>query len=364
MRRLLWVSVFILLFASLSFGKQITVGVYLSLTGSIAAWGRIELQGIRVAKMMNPSVGGNRIKLLVLDVGSKPEGAALVAERFAYKGVKFVIGPVATPMALAALPILEKNRIVDVIPTANSVGLVEKRPFASRVCFTNRIQAKILADYIYSDRLKRGVIIRDTCTEYSLDLAKRFKNDFEKEGGTIIRIYDIHSDQKDFTPIVTDIKKVNPDFIFFTNYYNTIALFLRQMREMGLKQKVFAGSAASSHALLKIAGKYANGLIFADDFDPLIPQGKLSKRFIELFKKTYHRLPDSPEALAGDAYLLLMKGFEKAGFKPQAVAHFVRNTTFYGITGKIVIKNGSVNRTVVLRKVEHGRFIPVALYEP
>ncbi len=364
MRRFILVAVFTLFLSPLSFGKLITVGVYLSLTGPIAAWGRIELQGIKVAKMMNPSVRGNRIKLLVLDVGSKPEGAALTAERFASKGVKFVIGPVATPMALAALPILEKHKIVDVIPTANSVGLVEKRPFASRVCFTNRVQAKILADYIYSAKLKRGVIIRDTCTEYSLDLAKRFKADFEKEGGRIVKVYDIHSSEKDFTPIITDMKKVNPDFILFTNYYNTIALFLRQLREMGLKQKVFAGSAASSHALLKIAGRYANGLVFTDDFDPLIPQGELSKKFIKLFKETYHRLPDSPEALAGDAYLLLIEGLKKAGFNTKDIAHFIRNTTFYGITGKIIIKNGSVNRTVVLREVRNGKFVPIAVYEP
>lgn len=364
MRRFILISVFVIFLSSISYGKQITVGVYLSLTGPIAAWGRIELQGIRVAKMMSPSVGENRIKLFVLDVGSKPEGAALTAERFASENVRFVIGPVATPMALAALPILEKHKIVDVIPTANSVGLVKNRPFASRVCFTNKVQAKVLADFIYSAKLRRGVIIRDTCTEYSLDLAKRFKTDFEKNGGVIVKIYDIHSSEKDFTPIITDIKNIKPQFIFFTNYYNTIALFLRQLREMGLKQKVFAGSAASSHALLKIAGKYANGLIFTDDFDPLIPQGELSKRFIELFKKTYHRLPDSPEALAADAYLLLTKGLKEAGFNTKDVARFIRNTTFYGITGKIIIKNGSVNRTVVLRKVENGKFIPVAIYEP
>lgn len=346
------------------FARQIRIGVYLSLTGPIAAWGQLELEGIEVAHTLKPSVRGDQVKLTVLDVNSKPEGAALAAEKFAALGIKYVIGPVATPMALSALPILERNRIVDVIPTANGSGLVKNRKFATRVCLTNSVQARVMANYIYTDHLKKGVIIEDITSEYSIDLAKRFERYFEKAGGKILRVYKIQFTQKDFTPIITDIKRLNPDFVYFTNYYNTIALFLIQMRQMGLRQKVFAGSAASSYALIKIAGKNAEGLVFTDDFDPLVPQGYLAKEFIKKFKERFHRLPDSPEALAADSYLLLLKGIEKYGMNTQKVAQFVRNTVFYGVTGKIIIKNGEVERTVILRQIKNGRFIPVAVYEP
>ncbi len=352
------------LLATTVFAKQIEIGVYLSLTGPIAAWGQLELEGIEVAHTLKPCIGGNQVKLTVLDVNSKPEGAALSAEKFASLGIRYVIGPVATPMALSALPILERNKIVDVIPTANGSGLVKNRHFASRVCLTNDVQARVMANYIFTAGLKRGVIVEDVTSEYSVDLAKRFKVYFEKDGGKILMVYKTQFSQRDFTPIVTDIKRLNPDFIYFTNYYNTIALFLIQLRQMGLSQKVFAGSAASSHALIKIAGKNAEGLVFTDDFDPLIPQGSLAKEFIKRFKERFHRLPDSAEALAADSYLLLLKGIEKYGMDTQKVAQFVRNTMFYGITGKIIIKNGEVKRTVVLRQVKDGKFIPVAVYEP
>jgi len=226
------------------------------------------------------------------------------------------------------------------------------------------VQSKVMADYIYTLGLKRGVIIEDTNTEYSIDLTKRFKKDFERDGGRIIRVYKIQSNQKDFTPIITYIKRIDPQFIYFTNYYNTIALFLRQLRQMGCKQRVFAGSAASSHALLEIAGGYADGLVFTDDFDPLIPQGNISKEFIKTFYKIYHRLPDSPEAMAADAYFLLIEGLDRFGEDTSKVANFVRNTKFYGVSGKIVIKKGSVSRTVVLREVMKDKFIPIAIYEP
>ncbi len=364
MKRLFFLFLFFLLLSVNVYSKQLKVGVYLSLTGPIAAWGRPELEGIEIAHSIQPKVDGNNIKLMILDVASKQEEAALAAERFASLGVKYVIGPVSTSMAFSALPILERNKIVDVIPTANGMGLVKDRPYTSRVCITNNTQSKIMSNYIYTAGLKKGVIIEDITTEYSVDLTKRFKNDFIKDGGKILRIYKIQSSQKDFTPIITDIKKLNPDFIYFTNYYNTIALFLIQLRQMGLKQKVFAGSAASSYALIKIAGKNANGLVFTDDFDPLLPQGRLAKRFINDFENRFKRFPDSPEALAADSYFLLVRGIEKVGTNTQNVAKFIRNTTFYGVTGKIIIKNGTVRRTIVLREVKDGKFIPVAVYEP
>ncbi len=364
MKKLFFVFLCIFLLSVNAYSKQIKVGVYLSLTGPIAAWGRLELEGIEVAHSIKSNIGGNNVKLIILDVASKQEEAALTAERFASLGVRYVIGPVATPMAFAALPILEKNKIVDIIPTANGMGLVEDRPYASRVCITNDTQSRIMANYIYTEGLKRGVIIEDITTEYSVDLTKRFEKDFVNDGGKILRVYKIQSSQKDFTPIITNIKKLNPDFIYFTNYYNTIALFLIQLRQMGLKQKVFAGSAASSYALIKIAGKNANGLVFTDDFDPLIPQDKLAKRFINDFKKRFDRLPDSPEALAADSYFLLIRAIEKTGMNTQSVAKFARNTTFYGVSGKIIIKNGHVKRTIILREVKNGKFIPVAVYEP
>ncbi len=364
MKKLFFAFVCIFLLSANAYSKQLKVGVYLSLTGPIAAWGRLELEGIEIAHFIKPKIDNNKIKLVILDVASKQEEAALTAERFASLDVKYVIGPVATPMAFAALPVLEKNRIVDVIPTANGIGLVKNRLYASRVCITNDIQSKIMSSYIYTEGLRKGVIVEDITTEYSIDLTKRFKNDFIKDGGKILRVYKIQSSQKDFTPIITDIKKLNPDFIYFANYYNTIALFLIQLRQMGLKQKVFAGSAASSYALMKIAGKSADGLVFTDDFDPLIPQGKLAKRFINYFKKRFNRLPDSPEALAADSYFLLIRAIETTGTNTQNIAKFIRNTTFYGVTGKIIIKNGIVRRTIILREIKNGKFVPIAVYEP
>ncbi|WP_022670190.1 ABC transporter substrate-binding protein [Hippea alviniae] len=344
--------------------SNIKVGVYLSMTGPVAAWGRVEWQGIKMAHEMIKKVNKKNIDLLLEDVASKPEGAALAAEKLVDERVKFVVGPVASFAALSAIPIFEKAKVVDVIPTANAKGLTKGKSFISRVCFSNQQQAKVMANYIYSSGKKKGVIVEDLSQDYSVDLAKDFINSFKKIGGEISEIFYISSSDTDFSALAAQIKSSNADFVYFTTYYPSIALILRDLRMIKCNIPAFAGSAASSYALLKIAGRAAEGLIFTDDFDPLIPQTQESRKFISLFRKRYNRLPDSPEALAADAYLLLVKAIEKGDENPQKVAQFARNTTFYGITGKIIIKNGIVKRTIVLRQVKDGKFKPVAVFEP
>ncbi len=341
------------------------VGVYLSTTGPVAAWGRLEWQGILTAHEMEPKAGGKRIKLILEDVGSKPEGSAMAVEKLADEGIKFVIGPVSTTNALAALPILKKHGIADIIPTANGTGLIKNRKLASRVCLTNSVQSRIMAKYIISNkRYRDGIVIEDITQDYSVDLAHRFIKAFKKDGGKISKTYKVQFMQNDFTALATNIKHIKPDFVYISAYYNTIAMFLRDLRSIGCKVKVFAGSAASSYALIKIAKKNAEGLEFTDDFDPLEPQNSIAKRFIKLFKEKFKRLPDSPEALAADAYLLLVKAINKKGDNPYAVAHYARNTVFNGVTGKIIISKGKIDRTIVIRRIHNGRFIPVATFSP
>ena len=345
------------------FAKDLKIGVYLSVTGPVAAWGKLEWEGIKTAHTVKSYVDKRKVILRLEDAASRPEVAINAVEKLISQGIKFTIGPVTTTNALAALPILEKEHVVDVIPTANGMGLVKGRHFATRVCFNNVLQAKVMADYIIGIH-KKGVVIEDISQDYAVDLAKRFIDDFKHLNGRIAKVFPVEFSQTDFTAIITKIKQLNPEFIYFSGYYNTLALFLKQLRDFGIDTPVFAGSAASSYALIKIAGKSAEGLIFTDDFDPLIPQNKLAKNFIEEFKRRYKRLPDSPEALAADAYMLLIYGLEKEGENPKKVANLLRNTTFYGITGKIIIKDGEAIRTVVLRKVKDGKFMPVAIYQP
>lgn len=356
---------FLILFFSLpAYGaNNIPIGVYLSMTGPAAAWGQSEWKGIKTANELEPFLKKSKVKLILEDNASRPEDAALAVERLIDKGVKAIIGPVTTTNALSGLAITEKHHIVDIIPSANGLRLTDNKKYAARICFTDDIQAKVMAQYI-APIYKRGIIIEDISQDYSVDLTHFFNSAFKKYGGEIIKIYQINSGDTDFSALITRIKRLKPDFIYMASYYKETALFARELRQLGTKVPLFSGSAASTEALIKIGGKSVEGLTFTDDYDPEITFTKLGKRFAALFKKHYGKLPDSAEALAADSYFYLIAEAEKTGFNPDKLGPAVRNGEFKGASGVINIRNGKTYRSVVIRKVKDGKFIPIALFSP
>lgn len=361
--------VIILLLASLLFyapsyaSDNLKIGVYLSMTGQVAAWGQKEWKGIKVANEMMPLAQGKKIKLILQDNASHPETAALAAERLIDKGARALIGPVTTTNALAALPISEKAQTADVIPSANGLLLTKNKNYAARICFTNDVQADVMAQYIKSE-YSRGVVLSDISQDYSVDLTHFFVHDFKKLGGKIAKIFWINSSDTDFSAIATEIKQIKPQFIYMTTYYNETALFARSFRELGGGAAIFSGSAAATDSLIKIGGKAVEGLTFTDDYDPKIIITKKGKRFAKLFKAKYGRLPDSAEALAADSYLYLVSSIDKVGLDAKQLGKTLRNSRFEGVSGIIRIKNGKTDRTVVIRTVKNGKFVPIALFSP
>ncbi len=361
--------VIILLLVSLLFyapsyaSDNLKIGVYLSMTGPVAAWGQEEWKGIKVAHEMEPFAKGRKIKLILQDNASHPETAALSVEWLIDRGVKAIIGPVTTTNALAGLALTEKAKIADIIPSANGLHLTDGKKYAARVCFTNDVQANVMAQYIAA-KYSTGVVISDISQDYSVDLTRFFVNDFKKLGGKIIKIYRINSNDTDFSAIATEIKQIKPQFIYMTTYYNETALFARSFRELGGKAAIFSGSAAATDSLIKIGGKAVERLTFTDDYDPKIIITKKGKRFAKLFKAKYGRLPDSAEALAADSYLYLVSSIDKAGLDARQLGKTLRNSRFEGVSGIIRIKNGKTDRTVVIRTVKNGKFAPIALFFP
>ncbi len=342
---------------------NLKIGVYLSMTGPVAAWGQEEWKGIKIAHKMKPFVRGRKIELILEDNASHPENAALSIERLIDKGVKAVIGPVTTTNALAGLALTEKQKIIDIIPSANGLHLTDNKKYTARVCFTNDIQANIMAQYL-AVKYSKGVIISDISQDYSIGLTHLFTADFKKLGGKILDIYHINSGDTDFSAIATEIKEIKPAFIYMTTYYNETALFARSFRELGGKAPIFSGSAAAADSLIKIGGDAVEGLIFTDDYDPKITITKSGKRFVKLFQKKYGKMPDSAEALAADSYLYLINSIDKVGLNAKNLGKAVRNGHFNGVSGIINIKNGKTYRTTVIREVKNGKFVPIALFSP
>lgn len=171
------------------YAKDINIGVVLPLTGTVAAYGQDVFNGIELANKLQPKLSnGDVIKLITIDTkGDKLETSNGVNRLIATDKVLGIIGEATTPNTIQAISIAEEKKIPLIAPVASGDKLLDKKKYASRVCFKDSFQGDKFATYVSKDLgLKNAVIIIDQSNVYSLGLARAFENSFKNNGGKIL----------------------------------------------------------------------------------------------------------------------------------------------------------------------------------
>lgn len=123
------------------YAKDINIGVVLPLTGTVAAYGQDVFNGIELANKLQPKLSnGDVIKLITIDTkGDKLETSNGVNRLIATDKVLGIIGEATTPNTIQAISIAEeKNSLI--APVASGDKLLDKKKYASRVCFKDSFQ--------------------------------------------------------------------------------------------------------------------------------------------------------------------------------------------------------------------------------
>ncbi|MBM0637227.1 ABC transporter substrate-binding protein, partial [Campylobacter bilis] len=351
----------LLTLANSLFAKDINIGVVLPLTGSVAAYGQDVFYGIDLANKLNPKLSnGDTIKLVTIDTkGDKLETSNGVNRLISTDKVLGIIGEATTPNTIQAISIAEEKKIPLIAPVASGDKLLDKKEYASRVCFKDSFQGDKFAAYIAKDlALKNAVIIMDQSNVYSLGLARAFENSFELNGGKIIKKLVINSGDKDFKAIVSQLKSLSPDFVYMPIYHPEAALIARQARQVGFDKLLTAGDGVNNQTFIELGGNAVNGVIFTDSFDYNNPSTKLSKDFIAAYEKvkSTKELP-AFSAMGADAYFVMLNAMNACidNLTSKCVNEKIHQTkNFEGVSGIISIdQSGNAIRSVVIKEIKN-----------
>src|SRR5581483_9603988 len=108
--------------------QDVVIGVIAPLTGSKAEQGMQFKEGAELAVAdLNKAGGvlGRQLRLEILDDEGQPKNAVAAAQKLAAnRAVVGVIGPSSTASVKAALPILERAKLVTISPSASTASLV------------------------------------------------------------------------------------------------------------------------------------------------------------------------------------------------------------------------------------------------
>ena len=341
------------------------IGLAAPLTGDQAYIGTGVLQGAQMAveeaNIQGPVFGNTRIKLEPLDDQHNPTQAVLVANKLvADPDAIGVIGHFNSSCTKAASAIYHEARMAQISPASTNPE-ISRQGFDTffRVCATDEVQAPTAAFFAYSKiKIKRIVIIDDETT-YGKGLADEFEKKFKALGGEVLARNGITQGEKDFTPLLTKIKSLDPQLIFYGGVYPELALLIKQSKKVGLEAPWMGGDGIFDVTLIKLAtpehseGTYATML----GVDPhSLPE---AKDFVTRYEARYGEI-GSFSAYAYDATHVLIDALRRAGKKDrEAVLNEVKHTKdFPGILGKINFDaNGdAIGKSVGIFKVEKGKF--------
>src|SRR5690348_13687218 len=149
-RRFALPAVLVLLIALAGCGPKkapsIKVGVYGSMTGTTATFGKSTLNGAQLAfDELNAAGGiaGKKIDYISEDDQSKAEEAATAVQKLINQDhVVALIGEVASSRSLAAAPIAQQNGVPMISPSSTNPEVTKKGDFIFRACFLDEFQGR------------------------------------------------------------------------------------------------------------------------------------------------------------------------------------------------------------------------------
>lgn len=342
----------------------IKVGQFVSLSGNTATFGQSTDRGVQLALSEVNAAGGvlgKPIKVITEDTQSKPETSkTAVLKLIKQDHVVALIGEIASSRTLAAAPEAQRSKVPLITPGSTNPEVTQKGNYIFRICFIDPVQGQVMARFAAQDlKLMKAAILTDVKNDYSVGLAKFFKQEYEKLGGKVVAEESYSEGDSDFKAQLTSIKSKDPDILIIPGYYTEVGMIANQSRELGMKQIMLGGDGWDSEMTAKIGGKAIEGSYYTnhyatDDPNPVVQD------FIKKYKATYEgQTPDAMAALGYDTMRLVADAIKRAGStEPEKLRQAIQDTKdFPGVTGSITIDSErNASKPITVLKIEGGEY--------
>jgi branched-chain amino acid transport system substrate-binding protein len=358
------VAIGLALAAQAARADDITIGMSGPTSGAEAYFGNTWMNGAELAiREVNDAggIGGRKVVLLRLDDQGDPKQGTLVAQRFCdEEGVLAVIAHFNSGVTIPASDVYNRCGMPQVTNSSNPKVTAAGYQNLFRPIANDFMQGGIPGDYAV-DRLqaKTAAIVHDK-QAFGQGVADVFKAEFEKRGGKITSYSGVAATDVDFSALITKLKGENPDVVYYGGTMPAVALFLKQMRALGMKSTFFAADPAFMPDFITTAGPaVAAGSIVSFQAPPYDSTPAL-KDFAAKYQAAWKDAPGSYSAYGYNEAKIILEAMQRA--KPLDREHIVselHKTKSKGLTGEIEFddKGELKSPAVFLYKVNDGKFV-------
>ncbi|MEW5763132.1 MAG: ABC transporter substrate-binding protein [Bacillota bacterium] len=351
--------------------QTIKIGLMAPLQGNVKTFGESVQKGFELAlEEAGYKVGNFKIEKVIADDRNNSTEAANAATKLIDSDkVVAIVGAVTSKCTVPASEIAQARGVVMISPTSTAANVTvdkgKRKDFIFRACFIDPFQGTVAARFAVNElKAKTAAILYDQGNDYTVGLAKAFKDEFEKLGGKVLVEETYAEGDKDFSAVLTTVAQKNPDILYLPDYYNKVSLIGQQARDKGIKAKFLGGDGWDSAELnFKVmAGGYFTAHYSKDE-----PREAV-RNWVKKFEAKYGSAPDSFATLGYDATKMLLKAIETAGSADPAKIRdaLAALKDFPAVSGDMRFDaNGNpIKQAVVLQVQEDGTYKYISTIQP
>lgn len=223
--------------------ETIKIGFIGPMSGDAASYGEIISRGAQIAAQdINSSGGinGKKIEIVIADSKCNGPGAVTALQRLIdIDGIKYFIAGICSSETISMAPIIEKNKLVGISPSATSPAISGISKYVFRNAPSDAARGTEIANLLMKSYKKPAIISANT--DYSKGLRDTFVNTLKESNIKVVADEIYNPDSRDFRSILTKVKNAQPDAIFMNP--QTPADMIRlsnQAFEIGLKAQLYA----------------------------------------------------------------------------------------------------------------------------
>jgi branched-chain amino acid transport system substrate-binding protein len=327
-------------------GQPIRIGMATTLSGPIAIFGEANKNGAQMAvDELNGAGGvlGRQVELIVRDDMARPEeGAKIARDLIIGEGVKALLGPVSSAVALAITEVSAERKVPFVIHTSNTEALTvdQFQKYLVSVVPNTGMEARAQAVDLANAPYTRWATVapdyefgqRQTGT--FVETLKKLKPDVQFVEQQWPKL-----GESDFQPFITTLVSADPDAVYSPLFAGDLITFTKQASELGFFDKVFFTALYETDALQELGDDVDLAGVRAYSRCPFTIDTPQMKTFVQAYQAKFGEVPSDWACMAYDAVKLWALVVEKVGsLDPDAFAQAVEGFEFQSLRGDTFIR--------------------------
>ncbi len=290
----------------------------LPLTGKQAKFGEIMKRSYEMAAEEINAKGGVKGKKIILsfeDSSGKPETARAIVEKLIdVKKQPIIVGEYTSACAKAVAAVAEERKTPYlVIASADDDITRQNYKYVFRQNQVNEHYADALVSFLKEIVKPKTIAILYESSAFGTSGASAMERDAQKLGAKVVLKEKFETGSIDFRPILGTVRQAQPDVVYTVSYANEAQLLMKQIKELRVDAKLFAGGAAG-FAIPEFIDGARDAAEYVVSATLWTPQAKYpgAKEFAEKYKAKYNAYPSYHGASAYAAVYVVQDALNRA----------------------------------------------------